>query len=175
MLDQNGEVDRLANSHDLAEVQSVTEDDIKRAIQELKSSTESISRQTEAMKQQHDALNKLVQKTAETATGREDFERSRQRRTESGRKHIAAEVNLCEYPRNRTDSYRLRISLKAWASVYQTWSNRPRTQGHTSIRWLATPSLRMISYCQACKSLDTSWTSRTRKKRRQSTNCAKFA
>lgn len=94
MLDQSGEVDRLAGLHDLAEVQSVTEDDIKTAIEELRRSTEAISKQTETMGQQQDALNKLVQKTAESETRRQDFERSRQRRTESGRKHIAAEVSL---------------------------------------------------------------------------------
>ena len=103
MLDQNGEVDRLAGLHDLAEVQSVTEDDIKRAIQELKISTGSISKQKEMVKQQQqDALDKLVQRAAETENRREDFERSRQRRAESGRKHIAAEVIIfhfsCEVP-----------------------------------------------------------------------------
>lgn len=115
MLDQSGEVDRLAGLHDLAEVPSVTQDDIRRAIHELKSSTESISKQTEVMQQQRDALDKLVQKTSEFESRRQDFERSRQRRTESGRKHIAAEVTYptCLIHRDKNaERFRSRISPK---------------------------------------------------------------
>lgn len=91
-MDQSGEVDRLAGLHDLAEVQSLTDEDVKAAIDELKRSTDAISRQAETLKQQQDALSKLVTKTAEGEARRQDFERSRQRRTESDRKALAAEV-----------------------------------------------------------------------------------
>ena len=93
-LDKSGEVDRLAALHDLAEVQAVTEDDIRTAIEELRRSTEAISKQTETLKQQQDALSRLVRKTTESDARRRDFEYSRQRRSDSERKHIAAEVSL---------------------------------------------------------------------------------
>lgn len=93
-LDKSGEVDRLAALHDLAEVRVVTEYDIKAAIEELKRSTDVISKQTESLSQQQDALSRLVKKTAESDARRRDFENSRQRRSESERKHIAAEVSL---------------------------------------------------------------------------------
>jgi predicted lipoprotein len=93
-LDKSGEVDRLAALHDLAEVQAVTEDDIRAAIEELRRSTEAISKQTETLKQQQDALCRLVRKTTESDARRRDFEYSRQRRSDSERKHIAAEVSF---------------------------------------------------------------------------------
>ncbi|KAG9259113.1 uncharacterized protein F5Z01DRAFT_25837 [Emericellopsis atlantica] len=91
-LDQSGDVDSLCAIHDLAEVRAITDDDLERAIVELKSSTEAIVQQTETMKQQKEAMARLMQRTAESETRRRDFEFSRQRRIEAERKHIAAEV-----------------------------------------------------------------------------------
>ncbi|KAL6866521.1 hypothetical protein ACO1O0_002632 [Amphichorda felina] len=91
-LDKSGEVDRLAALHDLAEIPAVTEDEIRGAIEELKRSTDAISKQTETLRQQQDALSRLVKKTAESDTRRQEFEHARQRRSESERKRIAAEV-----------------------------------------------------------------------------------
>lgn len=93
-MDKCGEVDRLTALHDLAEVQAVTEDDIRAATEELRRSTEAISKQTETLKQQQDALSRLIRKTAESDARRRDFEYSRQQRSDSERKHIAAEVSL---------------------------------------------------------------------------------
>lgn len=87
-------MDRLAALHDLAEVPAVTEDDIRAAIEELKRSTDSISKQTETLRQQQDALSRLVKKSAETDARRQDFEYARQHISESERKRIAAEVGL---------------------------------------------------------------------------------
>lgn len=129
MLDQSGEVDRLAGLHDLAEVQSVTEDDIKAAIDELKRSTEAISKQSETMKQQKDALDKLVQKTAEGEARRQDFERSRQRRAESERKHIAAEVSSCDDIENsRLTATGRGFVTKPWVSHLRSRTTRHRVR-----------------------------------------------
>lgn len=92
-LDKSGEVDRLAALHDLAEIPAVTEDEIRGAIEELKRSTDAISKQTETLRQQQDALSRLVKKTAESDARRQEFEHARQRRSESERKRIAAEVS----------------------------------------------------------------------------------
>ncbi|KAF4119366.1 hypothetical protein GMORB2_4885 [Geosmithia morbida] len=91
-LDKSGEVDRLAELHDLAEVQAVTDDEIRTAIQELQRSTQAITKQTDSLKLQHDALARLVKKTADTDSRRRDLETSRQRRLATERKHISAEV-----------------------------------------------------------------------------------
>ena len=95
-LDKNGEVDRLAGLHDLAEVQAVTEDEIRAAVEELERSTDAITKQTETLQQQQDALARLVKKTRESEDRRHDFELERCRKSESERKHIAAEVRNTE-------------------------------------------------------------------------------
>lgn len=95
-------MDRLAGLHDLAEVQAVTEDDMKTAIEELKRSTSAITKQTETLKQQQDALSRLVNKSTENDARRRDFELSRQRRSEADRKRIAAEVSWIPSPRRVT-------------------------------------------------------------------------
>ncbi|KAL7920973.1 hypothetical protein ACQKWADRAFT_297225 [Trichoderma austrokoningii] len=91
-LDRNGQVDILANLHDLSEVQGVTEDDIKVAIDELRRSTESITKQSETLRQQQDALSRLVRKRAENDTRRRDLDLDRQSKAESERQRAAAEV-----------------------------------------------------------------------------------
>lgn len=91
-LDQSGEVDRLAALHDLAEVQAVSEDDMRRAVAELQLSTETIAKQTETLRQQHDALSRLVKKQGDNDARRREMSLSRQRRAETDKRHIAAEV-----------------------------------------------------------------------------------
>ncbi|KAK4079705.1 hypothetical protein H0G86_005828 [Trichoderma simmonsii] len=92
LLDRNGQVDILANLHDLSEVQSVTEDDIKVAIEELRRSTESITKQSETLRHQQDALSRLVRKRAENDARRRDLDLDRQSKSESERQRVAAEV-----------------------------------------------------------------------------------
>ncbi|PTB46069.1 hypothetical protein M441DRAFT_63374 [Trichoderma asperellum CBS 433.97] len=91
-LDRNGQVDILANLHDLSEVQGVTEDDIKVAIDELRRSTESITKQSETLRQQQDALSRLVRRRAENDARRRDLDLDRQSKAESERQRAAAEV-----------------------------------------------------------------------------------
>ncbi|EHK41561.1 hypothetical protein TRIATDRAFT_134980 [Trichoderma atroviride IMI 206040] len=91
-LDRNGQVDILANLHDLSEVQGVTEDDIKLAIDELRRSTESITKQSETLRQQQDALSRLVRRRAENDARRRDLDLDRQSKAESERQRAAAEV-----------------------------------------------------------------------------------
>ncbi|KAK7427177.1 hypothetical protein QQZ08_006290 [Neonectria magnoliae] len=91
-LDRSGQVDLLADAHDLGEVQAVNEDDIRAAIEELNRSTATISKQTETLRQQQDALSRLVKKRGESEAQRRDLESTRLRESESQRKKLAAEV-----------------------------------------------------------------------------------
>lgn len=80
-LDKSGQVDRLADLHDLGEVQAVNEDDIRAAIEELNRSTETITKQTETLRQQQDALARLVKKRDEAEIERKELEDERLRKT----------------------------------------------------------------------------------------------
>ncbi|KAH7170075.1 hypothetical protein EDB81DRAFT_876124 [Dactylonectria macrodidyma] len=91
-LDRSGQVDVLADAHDLGEVQAVNEEDIKAAIEELNRSTATITKQTETLRQQQDALARLVRKRAESEAQRRDLESTRLRSSESQRKKLATEV-----------------------------------------------------------------------------------
>ncbi|POR32467.1 Uncharacterized protein TPAR_07337 [Tolypocladium paradoxum] len=91
-LDGTGQVDRLAALHDLADVQAVTEEDVRAAIDELKRSTTSISKQTETLRQQQDALSRLVKRHAENDAKRRDLHHASQTRSEVERRQLANEV-----------------------------------------------------------------------------------
>jgi ABC-type oligopeptide transport system ATPase subunit len=91
-LDKSGRVDQLADLHDLAEVQSVTEDELRMAIEELGKSTETVSKQTETLRQQHDAMSRLATKQRENATRREELHQVRRRQSELERAQLAKEV-----------------------------------------------------------------------------------
>ncbi|GAB0134711.1 hypothetical protein EsDP_00003069 [Epichloe bromicola] len=91
-LDKRGRVDQLADSHDLAEVQAVTEDDLRLAVDQLKQSTENINKQTETLRQQQDALSRLVKKQAEDTARREELERVQKRKKELERSQLTREV-----------------------------------------------------------------------------------
>lgn len=97
-LDRSGQVDVLADAHDLGEVQAVNEEDIRTAIEELNRSTATISKQTETLRQQQDALSRLVKKRGENEAQRRDLESTRLRQSESQRKKLAAEVT-CSHPK----------------------------------------------------------------------------
>ncbi|KAL5599308.1 hypothetical protein FOVSG1_007120 [Fusarium oxysporum f. sp. vasinfectum] len=92
-LDKSGQVDRLADLHDLGEVQAVNEDDIRAAIEELNRSTATISKQTETLKQQRDALARLVKKRAEAESQRRDLEEARLNKTKHALKKLVFEVD----------------------------------------------------------------------------------
>lgn len=91
-LDKNGQVDRLAELHDLGEVQAVNEDDIRAAIEELNRSTETITKQTETLRQQQDALARLVKKRDEAEHQRRDLEEERLNKTKHALKKLVFEV-----------------------------------------------------------------------------------
>ncbi|KND86777.1 hypothetical protein TOPH_08583 [Tolypocladium ophioglossoides CBS 100239] len=91
-LDKSGQVDRLAALHDLADVQAVTEDDVRVAIDELKRSTTIISQQTETLRQQQDDLSRLVKKHAENDAKRRDLNHAWQKRSDVERRQLANEV-----------------------------------------------------------------------------------
>ncbi|CAM1505097.1 Fc.00g107340.m01.CDS01 [Cosmosporella sp. VM-42] len=91
-LDRSGQVDKLADMHDLGEVQAVNEDEIRTAIEELNRSTASISKQTETLRQQQDALSRLLKKSGEAEAQRRDLESTRQRKSDTERKRLASEV-----------------------------------------------------------------------------------
>ncbi|TWU75767.1 hypothetical protein ED733_002641 [Metarhizium rileyi] len=93
-LDRTGRVDQLADLHDLAEVQPVTEDELKGAIEELRRCTESISKQTKTLRQQQDAMSRMVKKQAENAARREELERVQRKKKELERGRIIKEVAL---------------------------------------------------------------------------------
>ncbi|RGP68566.1 hypothetical protein FLONG3_8125 [Fusarium longipes] len=92
-LDKNGQVDRLADLHDLGEVQAVNEDDIRAAIEELSRSTETISKQTETLRQQQDVLARLVKKRDEAEQQRRDLEEERLNKTKHTLKKLVFEVD----------------------------------------------------------------------------------
>ncbi|CAJ0553317.1 Ff.00g118290.m01.CDS01 [Fusarium sp. VM40] len=92
-LDKSGQVDRLADLHDLGEVQAVNEEDIRAAIEELNRSTVTISKQTETLRQQQDALARLVGKRAEAESQRKDLEEERLNKTKHSLKKLIFEVD----------------------------------------------------------------------------------
>ena len=92
-LDKSGEVDKLAEFHDLADVQAVTEEEIRAAVEELNRSTSAVAKQAETLRQQQDALSRLVKRAGERDSSRRDFELKRQHNSETERKFISAEVS----------------------------------------------------------------------------------
>ncbi|KAF4979263.1 hypothetical protein FZEAL_4508 [Fusarium zealandicum] len=92
-LDKSGQVDSLADAHDLGEVQAVNEDDIRAAIDELNRSTATISKQTETLRQQQEALARLVKKRDEAEAQRRDLEEARLNKTKHAIKKLAFEVD----------------------------------------------------------------------------------
>lgn len=91
-MDQAGQVDALAAAHDLAEVQVVTEDEIRRAIQDLNQSTETIKKQTESLQQQRQALDRLVQKRTDNEAKRKDLEATQHHKLNIERQTLSGEV-----------------------------------------------------------------------------------
>ncbi|KAG5931059.1 hypothetical protein E4U53_001964 [Claviceps sorghi] len=91
-LDKNGCVDQLADSHDLATVQAVTEDELRLAIGQLSQSTQNINKQTESLRQQRDALSRLVKRQAENTARRQELERVQKRNRDMQRTQLTREV-----------------------------------------------------------------------------------
>lgn len=96
-MDKSGQVDRLADAHDLGDVLAVHEDDMRTAIEELNRSTATISKHTENLRQQQDALARLVKKRTETESKRQNLEETRLQKSASERKRLAAEVCIPNY------------------------------------------------------------------------------
>lgn len=99
-LDQAGRVDQLADSHDLAEVQAIMEDELRQATEELNRSTEKINKQTETLHRQRDAMSRLVQSEANNAAGRAALEVAQRKKIEVERNQLMKEVcaRFCELP-----------------------------------------------------------------------------
>ncbi|ROT38141.1 hypothetical protein SODALDRAFT_379357 [Sodiomyces alkalinus F11] len=91
-LDQSGEVDQLVTSQDLAIVPSVTEEELKTAIEELNRSTASITRQTETLKQHHNALAKLIEADAKAADSRSMLAAKKAAKQDAERKRLLTTV-----------------------------------------------------------------------------------
>lgn len=91
-LDQSGQVDRLADLHDLADVQPISDADLRAAVVELKRSTDAINKQTETLRHQHDALSRLVAKRADGESRRRRDDQACLRRSESERMRVSSEV-----------------------------------------------------------------------------------
>jgi hypothetical protein len=92
-LDANGQVDRLASLHDLAEVQPISEDDVRAAIEDLQRSTATIAKQTNTLRRQQDALSRLVKKSKEGNARRRELDQARRRNRTTDQKVLAAEVS----------------------------------------------------------------------------------
>ncbi|KAG5981929.1 hypothetical protein E4U55_002490 [Claviceps digitariae] len=103
-LDQRGRVDQLADSHDLAKVQAVTEDDLRLAIDQLGQSTENLNQQTETLRQQRDALSRLVKRQADNRARRQELERVQKRNKDRQRIQLTREVETI------TDDISLRLA-----------------------------------------------------------------
>ncbi|KAJ6790434.1 hypothetical protein PWT90_03012 [Aphanocladium album] len=84
-LDKSGQVDRLAELHDLAEVPSLRESDVRAAAEDLRRSTDAMRKQAETLRHQRDALARLVANRADAQARRRELEASRQRKSESER------------------------------------------------------------------------------------------
>lgn len=91
-LDRSGQVDKLADLHDLAEVHETTEEDLRLAIDQLKGSTERITRRAETLRLQQDALARLVRKEAEEAARRDAMEAKRVKAIKVERDDLALRV-----------------------------------------------------------------------------------
>jgi hypothetical protein len=91
-LDEGGKVDLLAKTHDLAEAQITTENEIAVAIKELRSTTDAINRQTETLQFERQCFERLIQKRSDSASHRLDFENECARKAEIDRKTIGGEV-----------------------------------------------------------------------------------
>ncbi|KAK0711931.1 hypothetical protein B0H67DRAFT_602550 [Lasiosphaeris hirsuta] len=91
-LEKAGLTERLAKATDLAAVQSLSEQEIKDAIQELNRSTEAISKQTETLKLQHEALDRLVSGTKKDVDARAGLESTQVQRWETRRRSLVQTV-----------------------------------------------------------------------------------
>lgn len=85
-------MDRLADLHDLSEVQALREDDLRAAVEDLRRSTAAVNKQTETLRHQRDAFSQLVAKRADGEARRLELETARQRKFESERVRISSEV-----------------------------------------------------------------------------------
>lgn len=85
-------MDRLAELHDLAQVQPLRDDDVRAAVEDLGRSTHAMNKQAETLRHQRDALSRLVANRADTQARRRELEASRQQKFESERVRISSEV-----------------------------------------------------------------------------------
>lgn len=92
-LDTSGQVDKLAELHDLSDVQALHQQDIRAAIDELNRSTATISKQTETLRHQHDALSRLTTRAAESQARRQQVQATGASRAASQKTRAANEVN----------------------------------------------------------------------------------
>lgn len=92
-LEQNGKAESLAASADLSRVQSLSDQEIIDAIQELNRSTDAINKQTETLRQQQNAVSRLITASSKTGDARSDLEAKRLYQWESSRKALHTSVS----------------------------------------------------------------------------------
>jgi hypothetical protein len=92
-LDKSGQVDRLVAGRDLAAVQTLSEAEVRSAIDNLNTSTAAIALQTETLRQQQEALARLVKANAKNHDARSDLEFKRTQRRDADRRRVASVVS----------------------------------------------------------------------------------
>ncbi|PHH64684.1 hypothetical protein CDD81_4125 [Ophiocordyceps australis] len=92
-LDTSGQVDKLAPLYNLSEVQPIPQDDLRRAIQELRQSTDTVIKQTDTMQQKQKILSLHVEKQRADTAQRQQVELEMALDTEAERKQVAIEVD----------------------------------------------------------------------------------
>ncbi|KAL1877469.1 hypothetical protein Daus18300_002456 [Diaporthe australafricana] len=93
-IEQNGKADGLAASADLSSVQTLSDQEIIDAIDELNRSTDAINKQTETLRQQQNALSRLITSSGKAGDARSDLEVKRLYEWESSRKALQTDVEL---------------------------------------------------------------------------------
>lgn len=93
-LSASGEYERLRASKDYAAVEAFDEQEMREAVRELERSTAAIQKQTEVLKLQHGAFAKLARENRRAVEARKVAVEGQQRRWESERAGVQAEVCL---------------------------------------------------------------------------------
>ncbi|TAQ87728.1 hypothetical protein B7494_g3962 [Chlorociboria aeruginascens] len=87
-LEKSGEADTLAASQDLSQVQGLSEQEIRSAIEELKRSTAAIEKQSDTLKLQQNAMSMLVKSNKKTHHARSQADKNQLQKWEDERGHV---------------------------------------------------------------------------------------
>ncbi|KAK4098969.1 hypothetical protein N658DRAFT_202422 [Parathielavia hyrcaniae] len=89
-LEHAGLAERLAASSDLSAARVLSEREVKEAIEELTRSTQAIARHAETLKQQHQALDRLVDDNRKSKQERAALQESQARKWQAQRRDLAS-------------------------------------------------------------------------------------